>query len=199
MPTAASAVHRACIASNFKPSLSPQPPLPRMSKRPRSSCEHSVGEKRSLSPASLSTAVEAGLSFACNGVFYSPHSSCPPPLCSCRCNRDAPCICEQQYRLRVSFAGSLQRDVSVLLLAHALLSNGSGCHLVWDSCCGCAVRSLRFHVRRHVTPHPAASLPSACCHRPSSRKPSARSTAPPPPTASPPTAALTHAASLPPT
>jgi hypothetical protein len=102
----------------------------------------SAGRKRAFPSDAATTAIEAGLSFDCDGAFYSPHSNCT------------------LLRTRPSFssstllAGSLQRDVSVLLIARALSSAADRCLLYWDCCCGCAVRSLRFHVGtpNHLSP-----------------------------------------------
>ena len=96
--------------------------------------DDSAGSKRKL-PHTPAVLVEAGLTFSCDGVFYSSHSN--------NARSASPCsACRLTLR-----PGSLQRDVSVLLLAHAFNSPAAGaCFCYWDCCCACAIRSLRFHV-----------------------------------------------------
>ena len=100
----------------------------------------SAGSKRKL-PDTPDVLVEAGLTFACDGVFYSSHSN----------NARASSLCSA-CRLTLR-PGSLQRDVSVLLLAHAFNAPAAGaCLWYWDCCCACAIRSLRFHVSGALPP-----------------------------------------------
>ena len=89
------------------------------------------------------------MTFSCDGVFYSPHSIRPPSP-----PRRPPVL--------TVLTGSLQRDVSVLVAAHALSNSAPGCVMYWDCCCGCGVRALRFHVLHHpaspLTPRLQPSL-----------------------------------------